>query len=425
MLVWVLLAFAGIYTSTLVPAAAALAVAAALTRPHILSSRFRLLDAALLVAVAFVWLQLAPLAPSLRDALTPHARVVEEALAVGARARTAQPITIDVSGTLTAALVATLAAAMFWVSREVCARGGVRRLVRTIAWTGLAVSAAAVVVRTVAPGGLLSLWEPAPYTMYGPFVNRNHMATWLVMALPLVCGYIFARVDDRARRTSAADAFDVVMVWLMASAVAMLIAVIGSLSRSGAIGAVAAATCFVIAAPSGGSKRVRLALVAGVLAAIAIAVTNPQMIRLLARFQDSRTTETWSRAEIWRQTLPIVRDFRWTGVGAGAYRMAMLVYQQSDRALFFNQAHNHYLQLAAEGGLLLLIPMSIAAVALGARLVFHLTDDRSPMFWIRVGAVAGIAGVLVQSVWETGLRMPANALLFATLCGVAVHDRRS
>jgi hypothetical protein len=46
------------------------------------------------------------------------------------------------------------------------------------------------------------------------------------------------------------------------------------------------------------------------------------------------------------------------------------------------------------------------------------------MFWIRAGAVAGIVGVLVQSVWETGLRMPANGLLFALLCAIASHDER-
>ena len=49
------------------------------------------------------------------------------------------------------------------------------------------------------------------------------------------------------------------------------------------------------------------------------------------------------------ETLPIIRDFPLTGTGAGTFPTAMLVYQQSDRRLFFNQAHNHYLQFAAEG----------------------------------------------------------------------------
>ena len=58
-----------------------------------------------------------------------------------------------------------------------------------------------------------------------------------------------------------------------------------------------------------------------------------------------------------------------------------------------------------------------------AAIARRLREDRSDGFWIRAGAVSGLTGVMVQSVWETGLRMPANGLLFAVLCGIAVHGR--
>jgi hypothetical protein len=70
---------------------------------------------------------------------------------------------------------------------------------------------------------------------------------------------------------------------------------------------------------------------------------------------------------------------------------------------------------------LLLIPLAGLAIAFAAR-VSQVARDRSPMFWIRVGALAGMIGVAVQSIWETGLRMPANALLFAVLCAVAARE---
>ena len=44
------------------------------------------------------------------------------------------------------------------------------------------------------------------------------------------------------------------------------------------------------------------------------------------------------------------------------------------------------------------------------------------MVWIRIGAAAGIVGVLVQSIWETGLRLPANGLLFAVLCAIVIYE---
>jgi len=52
----------------------------------------------------------------------------------------------------------------------------------------------------------------------------------------------------------------------------------------------------------------------------------------------------------------------------------------------------------------------------------RLAADRSAIYWIRVGAVSGLVGACVQSLWETALRRPANTLLFALIAGVALHS---
>ena len=128
--------------------------------------------------------------------------------------------------------------------------------------------------------------------------------------------------------------------------------------------------------------------------------------------------------EIWRQTLPIISDFPATGAGIGTYEQAMLVYQEGNRQFFFNQAHNQYLQLAAEGGLLVGVPALVATLVFVALVLSRIRRDRSGTFWIRVGAVAALTGVATQSLWETGLRMPANALLFGLVAAIAVHEPR-
>ena len=110
----------------------------------------------------------------------------------------------------------------------------------------------------------------------------------------------------------------------------------------------------------------------------------------------------------------------------GAFERAMLVYQQSSRLLFFNHAHNEYLQLLAEGGLLVAVPVG-CAVLVGIRAAWHrLSSDDTPIFWLRAGALGGMTAVAVQNVWDTGLRMPANAALFAIVAAMALHaDRRT
>ncbi len=121
---------------------------------------------------------------------------------------------------------------------------------------------------------------------------------------------------------------------------------------------------------------------------------------------------------IWRESLPIARDFWLTGSGAGTFSDAMIVYQESRvwvgsmrRWAHFNNAHSHYLQVACEGGLLLGLPVLWALIAL-ARLGYRaVRSDKGEMFWVRIGAAGGLAGLAVQSIWETSLIMPANAVL--------------
>jgi O-antigen ligase len=130
-----------------------------------------------------------------------------------------------------------------------------------------------------------------------------------------------------------------------------------------------------------------------------------------------------NRLVIWRETLPVIRDFFLTGTGAGTYERAMHVYQQSDRTVFFNQAHSHYLQLAAEGGLLLVSTLLLAAFAFLRRAREQIAQDESGLAWIRIGAACGLGAAALQSVWETGLTMPANAAMAALLAAIVTCRR--
>jgi O-antigen ligase len=131
------------------------------------------------------------------------------------------------------------------------------------------------------------------------------------------------------------------------------------------------------------------------------------------------------RLAIWRDTLPIIRDFPVLGTGAGTFADAMFIYQRADKQVLFNHAHNEYLQLSAEGGASLLLAVLTMLVLLHRVVRARLAGDRGPHRWIRIGASAGLAGIAVQSIWDTGLHQPANLLLAAILAAVAVRPNRS
>jgi O-antigen ligase len=403
-----------------------LVAALAAARPRVGRGRSRILDVALIATLTAIALQLVPLPPALHDALSPHAQAVEDAIHFGGTVGW-RPLSLNPAGTAIALFVDLLALAVFWTTRESLAGSGMRTLLRTVLGAGIVVSVAAIVgAATRGPTShlIFGVFEPTDRAArpYGPFVNRNEMAMWLLLALPLVIGYCTARI--RRRTASAVDPLDATTVWFAGGACILIATLVLSLSRSGIVAA-AVEACLALGLSLKAVERRRHALLATagiVAAAAAIALAMPRTSELIGRFD--RTLEVRgadARTAIWRDTRAMMRDFPVSGVGAGAYPTGMLVYQQGSRLMFNNHAHDEYLQILAEGGLLVGIPFAMAALAFATDLTGRLRADLSAAYWIRAGAATGIAGALLQSVWEVGLAAPANALLFAAVCAIAIH----
>jgi hypothetical protein len=73
---------------------------------------------------------------------------------------------------------------------------------------------------------------------------------------------------------------------------------------------------------------------------------------------------------------------------------------------------------------LLALPALAAVVALCVEGWRRLRRHGDPLHWMRVGATAGLIAVSVQSIWETGLTLPANGMLAAAVAAIAVHEKR-
>jgi O-antigen ligase len=164
--------------------------------------------------------------------------------------------------------------------------------------------------------------------------------------------------------------------------------------------------------------------IAAVTAIVMIATMYVSTAAIASRVGTVFSTQLGGRLAVWRETWPIARDFPWVGVGVGAFERAMSVYQQSTHLMFINHAHNEYLQWLTEGGLALVLPAGIAIGAVVVRIAGGLAEDSSAMFMVRAGAVSALAAVAVQSIWDTGLRLPANSVLCAIAAAIALHDRQ-
>jgi O-antigen ligase len=128
-----------------------------------------------------------------------------------------------------------------------------------------------------------------------------------------------------------------------------------------------------------------------------------------------------SRGWVWRDTFTMIRANPIFGVGLGAYETAFSIYTQSDGSLRVPQAHNDFLQVVADGGIVGGL-IAIWFIALLFRAVIRGARSRDPLYAaLALGSGAGVFAMLVHSLFDFNLQVPSNALLFLVLSAVAVR----
>ena len=426
--------FGGVYLWTAVVLAAGSLALAGLVRPAPADAGpLRILDRALIALLAGIALQLVPL-PAFLVALVSPARlsyVTQTTLSADVPAML--PLTLDRGATVHAWLAAFTACITFWSARTLFAQVGIRTVVTAMAWASIAFVIAAAAQTSAHTHLVYGFWQPQDEGArpLGPFINRNHAGTWSVLILFLVFGCLQWRraVASPSRgwswRARIAHALNGRSLILVLSTFLMVVSVAVGASRSTMLALTCAAGYVALAAPRrDGASRSSLWPGAIALAAGFGVIAYADLDRLLSRLDETRQLGLAHRVAIWRDSLTIVGDFPLTGTGAGTFANAMRLYQTTDRTYYWNEAHNHYLQVAVEGGLLLTIPVLTALGALAAAGGRALRRIDSPLYWMRLGASASLVAVATQSIWETGLTLPANGMLAGVAAAILLHNPR-
>jgi hypothetical protein len=273
---------------------------------------------------------------------------------------------------------------------------------------------------------------PDPYVNkpFGPYINKNNYAGWMLMALPVAFGLFAASLDrlwrsvgpDRSARFLALSSKDGARALLAGLAVVVMgVSIVVSMSRSGMIALAGAIVGLAWFAPVERPRRAARVAMAFLALAIVAAWAGAGTIR--SRFEDRADASVRGRLIAWRNAARITATYPLIGTGFNTFGTAMLLYQEGDSDNFWEEAHNDYLQVAAEGGI---IGASAAVLAIGviAVEVRRRFRDESPSRssrWIRLGAVAGILAIGFQELGEFSLQIPGNAAMFAVLVGLALH----
>lgn len=386
------------------------------------------------IALAII-IQLVPIPVSRLGALSPHATslLTKQSLLFSLGGLLWHPLSIDPARTqLGLAFFAALCLLMLGTARALT-HDTANRLAGALVILGVAVAMAGIVQRAVFNGKIYGFWELVQGGIpFGPFVNRNHFAGWMLMALPVALGLFLALVS---RGMGGRQGFRNLVLWFSTeqasravltgfAILVMALSLVLTLSRSGM--AALAATLVLMGAvlarrQTGASRRIAVSYLAFLVMAVVLWVG---LDRIAARFAESNAATAGGRLGIWADTVTIANDFWLTGTGFNTFGVSTLYYQTVAQGQHLREAHNDYLQLAAEGGLLLGIPVVLTILAFSWEVRRRLRQDIGSIWWIRMGAVAGLLAVALQSTAEFSLQMPGNGALFAVLAGMAIHDGR-
>jgi O-antigen ligase len=134
---------------------------------------------------------------------------------------------------------------------------------------------------------------------------------------------------------------------------------------------------------------------------------------------DATTRWNTRRVDIWRATWEMIKDHPVAGVGFGGYWAAIPQYHDASGEYTPQQAHNDYLELLASGG--------VIGLAIGVWFAVTVIRVAQKNLWsstgfvraLRLGAIVGLSGVAVHSLFDFGLHLLGNAVVFLTLIMMA------
>ena len=269
------------------------------------------------------------------------------------------------------------------------------------------------------------IW-PRANAGYGPFVNRNHFAGFCVMAVGLAGARVLLRTVQRERM-----ALNICYLIIMCSGIVLCASRGGFLALVGVI-------FFLALISVGGRKdvengkerslKVRFAATAVLLVVMAVGAmfitSSDDLMQRFANIQaETEVGETpdlkFSRSELWQNTSKMIKDHPIIGVGLGAYQFVYPRYDQSSGILRAEQAHNDYLHIIAETGVIgLILTISFIVILFGKGFALMQTKNikRSAVI---LGSLAGCFGIAIHSFVDFNLQVTNNAQLFLALAALA------
>ena len=305
-----------------------------------------------------------------------------------------------------------------------------RLIVRIVTIFGFLLAILGLIQSFTSPHKIYWLKELPQSLPFGPFYNRHHFAGYMELAMSLPLGLLFSGAIENDKRP------------LYIFAVAMMgIALIMTGSRGGMISLVAGVVFLATIRGfrrNDGAERSRekrswfraalvrvvppLALVLALIGGAVLFGGESALSRWVGTVNSDDPTT--GRAHFWSVTLNIIRTHPLVGSGLGSYGLAFTQYDSRNGLFRLEQAHNDYLQLMSDAGVIGFGLAVFFVVTLFRGGFARLETNDQFRRGVTVGALTGCFAVLVHSFFDFTLHTTANALLFLMLATFATINGR-
>lgn len=263
-------------------------------------------------------------------------------------------------------------------------------------------------------------FQKSPDRFSSTFADPNHLAGYMEMAIPLLLGLLLTGL----RRIK--------LYLTIVLAAFLFMPLILSLSRGGWLG-VFTGLLFM----SGvlffnhyfQPKRLLLTSVVGFFVVAFIVLSSTPAVKRIIITSDQMGH--FARPTVWGGMVEMIKDYPLLGTGPGTFSVVYTQYQPAGFDNRYFRGNNDYLQFTSDTGLFLVPVMVWMIIALFAKGFKKLNNPSRLIRGVTIGAMSGITAILVHSIFDYNLHIPANAILFTTLAAIVVlpipvtRDQRS
>jgi O-antigen ligase len=262
----------------------------------------------------------------------------------------------------------------------------------------------------------------------GTFINRNHLAGYLVMSLTVGIGLLLSQLRTKRHQIlqqQLRDWLGVILGKKMQLRIILAILVIGLVmtrSRMGNsaffISLLACSFLWVFLSRRRPTTSVVVLFVSLIVIDLYIVGTWFGFEQVVERMEHS-SVDIEKRGDIGKSVMIAIPEFGLSGSGLGTFKTVFPNYKDSGIQVSYLYAHNDYLQFILEGGLAVLLLFAILVMTIfTAYMAMRVRKD--PLYrGIGFASLMGVIAILIHSAVDFNLQIPANAMMFVLLLALA------